>query len=1174
MSIQRKPEPESRPIIAILDDDAGFRATAAILLSDDFETAPFATAGELFRFLEDREPDLLLLDIDLGEAAPDGFAVLEAVRGRGLRFPVIVLTILAGLEVTARSIRMGVPFLQKDRELDADRFRQQIRLVLRASQMDEEIEYHRGPSSRGGWEDVFPWPLDGWGAALRRQVEPFLGSSQPILLKGERGTGKQTLARWVHRNSPRAEGPFLVFSPLGQTEDAVVRELFGSTEEGRQAVPGILAAAAPGTLFLEDLHLLPDATHHRLIRAIDEGAYTPVGSRRHRRLTCRVIASRIDGGLGGGDFGEAADLFWKAYQVCLSPPRERPNDLQFHLDRLAQELASAGAPVQPVPVEALVGVTCPAISSISRERCCEASPFLTMQTAHRCRSSRGSGSNSPSGHCAKHTRRCWCATCAGSKGFTGGMWTSGACTSGMSVRRSTASSRSWMMRRDMRSGRRSAILPAAAVTACLFAISHAAPAAAQPYTTLLPRSASDWVAVEQTPGVTWSVTVNGQSKGSANPRWEFHADAQEGIIGPTLDLRLNLSEFGIAPLTPEEAEYWAWHWFVRNMKTADMVSLSLIDEHGRRMGMATSHALYDYDRDDFVPPTKFKEDHNTLTEMLSFYSEGWGDLDPPLGRIVAVGLTMEMPHQQEVWLGPISFSRDRGNAVSPGPRAGREITSPGRALFVDLDGDGRVEAVAPWMDGDKIWRFDPRSGEFRAGARRDALATCGPLSQVAAADLDGDGDLDLVGVGSNQTALYTFTNRSGGFTATRRTIALPSRAAMVTSLALADDDRDGQVDLFIGYHLVAERLTDTGRIFRCPGLGGGRFGERRDLPTTYSSSHPGTYYVALVDLDGDGTLDLVSAAGILGVHVFRGLGGGDTGKLYVSSTSSRTDSSGTSCSMMSTETASSISTWPCSAFRDRRSGPARTTSCSTTGAFTSGMCPCPATSPAATPRRMSVRGAGRPPGQEIAVLEVDRLDVFDFARWRDAGAAIDRAVPRTELLTDPDIVSGAERNHLTDLDGDGVVEAVLSRETGFDVVPLPGTGPVRTVSISGFGEFRVSAGGCRQRAWSTRGPVEQPNGAWAVAGGGGRAGQLHSGGHGGTTSASNRDRGRSRESWCDRHRPPRRVCLARGGAPRVMGAPLLHSEEPKRTSRTGARRHRAARSAADQAARAQLAPPP
>jgi signal transduction histidine kinase len=601
----------------------------------------------------------------------------------------------------------------------------------------------------------------------------------------------------------------------------------------------------------------------------------------------------------------------------------------------------------------------------------------------------------------------------------------------------------------------------------LFVISRATPAAAQPYTTLLPRSASDWVVVEQTPGVTWSVTVNKEPKGSANPRWEFHADSQEGIIGPSLTLWLNLSDFGVAPPTPEEAEYWAWHWFVRNMKTADMVNLSLIDEYGRGVGMATSHALYDYDRDYFAPPSKLKEDHNTLTEMLSFRGESWGELDPPLGRIVAVGLTMEMPHQQEVWLGPISFSRVRATPVSPSPRARREIKSPGRALFVDLDGDGRVEAVAPWLDGAKIWRFDPRSGQFRVDERRDALATCGPLSQVAAADLDGDGDLDLVGVGSDQTVFYTFTNRSGGFTATNRTLALPSRAAMVTSLALADDDGDGRVELFIGYHLVSQRLTNTGRIFRCPGLGGGRFGDRKDLPTTFSPSHVGTYYVALVDLDADGVLDLVSAAGILGVHVFRGLGGGRYGEalhilhffqngffrdivfedvdgngfldLYVAMQSVHGSEIRTGQNYLLLNDGDLH-------FRDV------SLSCGVTGGDSSS--------------DVCLAELNGRPGPELVVLEVDRLDVFDFARWRDAGAIMDRSVPRTELLTDPDIVSGAERMHLTDLDGDGVVEAVLSRETGFDVVPLPGTGPVRTVRLSGLGDAQGVGGRLSGQGWS------------------------------------------------------------------------------------------------------------
>jgi two-component system nitrogen regulation response regulator NtrX len=347
-----------RPLVAVLDDDAGFRAAAAILLSEDFETVSFAAGEPFFQFLEEREPDVLLLDVNLGEGVPDGFAVLDALRAKGLGFPVIMLTILAGLEVTSRALRMGVPFLQKDRELDADRFRQQISLVLRASQLSAEIDYHRRLISPGAAEEAFPWPMEGWGAELRREIEPFLRSAQPLLLEGERGTGKQTLARWVHRHSSRADGPFLVVSPLGVDEAALYPELFGSSEAARPFTPGALDAAAGGTLFLEDLHLLPDAIHHRLVRAIEEGAFASAGSGRRRRLTCRLIASRSVGD-HGGDLGGTDDLFWKAYRIRLSPLRERPEDIRFHIDRIVRELSAAGVPVHPVPVESLAGRNLP-----------------------------------------------------------------------------------------------------------------------------------------------------------------------------------------------------------------------------------------------------------------------------------------------------------------------------------------------------------------------------------------------------------------------------------------------------------------------------------------------------------------------------------------------------------------------------------------------------------------------------------------------------------------------------------------------------------------------------------------------------------------------------------------------------------------------------------------------
>ncbi len=531
---------------------------------------------------------------------------------------------------------------------------------------------------------------------------------------------------------------------------------------------------------------------------------------------------------------------------------------------------------------------------------------------------------------------------------------------------------------------------------------------------------------------------------------------------------LRFSDLGIPPLSREEAEFWRWDWYVANMKTADRVVLSLIDDRSRVFQLAASHSIYDYGDDFFRPPGRYQQAWTSIADVQEFGRlKGYDAAEEP-GRFVGVEISMDLPHQQEVWLGRLSYGRARDRHVPP-PRGRRPKVTEGRFLPADLDGDGVPEVVTPWKHGEKLWVFDPATGGYRRSPRKDALARPEALDIMVAGDLDGDGDLDLVAAESDGETLHLLWNRRGGFRGDTLRVPVPELGAILTALELADDDGDGDLDLYLGYHLMGDNAHP--RLQRLEGRGKAGFAAARPVEGSGYPNLHGIYHIRLADLDGDGVLDLACLTGVYGLAAFPGLGPGRFGRrvqvavmdegfqrtlvvadldgdgrldLYapVVNISARPEVSGNNFMLLNR-------------------GGFRFEDVTTAWGMEGGQVTGDAV-------MADVNGAGGP--ELVTLEEMDGLVAYDFDPVRRAPEEPGVRPGRLTLTDRPDSLAGAEMVFLADLDGDGTVEAVLSREDGPQVVPLPGTGPVRRVQLrrpgpnsGGIGARLTGAG---PRPWS------------------------------------------------------------------------------------------------------------
>ncbi|APR88592.1 Nitrogen regulation protein NtrC [Minicystis rosea] len=190
------------------------------------------------------------------------------------------------------------------------------------------------------------------GSLAMRQVYALLEraslSSAPVLLLGESGTGKELAARAVHENSPRREGPFVVFDCGAASESLIESDLFGHVKgaftgaEGNRA--GAFERAHGGTLFLDEIGDLPLALQPKLLRLLEAGEAMPLGGRKHEKFDVRVVAAThrdLAVEVSRGAF--RGDLYYRlaVVEVHLPPLRQRIEDVES----LAQGfLAREGAP--------------------------------------------------------------------------------------------------------------------------------------------------------------------------------------------------------------------------------------------------------------------------------------------------------------------------------------------------------------------------------------------------------------------------------------------------------------------------------------------------------------------------------------------------------------------------------------------------------------------------------------------------------------------------------------------------------------------------------------------------------------------------------------------------------------------------------------------------------------
>lgn len=273
----------SQAQILVVDDEPDIRQLVKEILEDEAYSVQVAKDGESARLMYARQkPDLVLLDIWMPDI--DGISLLKEWSSSGsLESQVVIMSGHGTLETAVEATRLGAfDFVQKP--LSLAKLLATVRKALESKPKTRISETSDQKTQR-----VEPLGNSPVMQLLRNNAKQAANNVSPVMITGESGSGRETMARYIHQLSP-SSGEMITLDHSEAGGENACSYLFGSISNG-QPVDGLLDRAAGGILFIPKLQRLPKNTLELLSNALESNGYTPQGGTGPKSLTCRIICS-------------------------------------------------------------------------------------------------------------------------------------------------------------------------------------------------------------------------------------------------------------------------------------------------------------------------------------------------------------------------------------------------------------------------------------------------------------------------------------------------------------------------------------------------------------------------------------------------------------------------------------------------------------------------------------------------------------------------------------------------------------------------------------------------------------------------------------------------------------------------------------------------------------------
>ncbi len=338
--------------VLVVDDERDIRELLTITLGRmDLQVDAVGTVAEARRALGERSYDLCFTDMRLPDGT--GHEVIELIAEEHPDTPVAMITAYGNVDAAVSALKAGAfDFVSKPVDIQMLR-----RLVRTALKLAEEKRSEAGGGTAAGSSER----LIGDSPAMQ-QVRATIGklarNQAPVYIAGESGVGKELVARLIHEQGPRANGPFIPVNCGAIPTELMESEFFGhrkgSFTGANSDKEGLFQAANGGTLFLDEVAELPLHMQVKLLRAIQEKAVRPIGAREEVLVDVRILSAthkNLAALVEQGQFRQ--DLFYRinVIELRVPPLRERRGDVPLLSAHILRQLAakSGGLPGRLLP---------------------------------------------------------------------------------------------------------------------------------------------------------------------------------------------------------------------------------------------------------------------------------------------------------------------------------------------------------------------------------------------------------------------------------------------------------------------------------------------------------------------------------------------------------------------------------------------------------------------------------------------------------------------------------------------------------------------------------------------------------------------------------------------------------------------------------------------------------
>ena len=337
---------EEQPLIGVLvvDDQEMVRGMCQQVIESLGYRPMLAESGHEAMELLDRHPvDIVIADLKM--PAMSGIELLDRVKARNARVEVVIMTGYASVASAVQAMKLGAsdyivkPFSPEEMKLVIERLATTLDLKDENRYLREKLRSRHAFGKLIGHSQQMQHAFK-----LIQRVAP---THSPVLIMGEGGTGKELVARAIHESGPWRDRPFVPVDCGALVSTLIESELFGHVRGAFTGAvrnkPGLLETADDGTLFLDEVAELPVELQTRLLRAIQEKEFRPIGSTRHIPFHARIIAATnrdLQAAIQQGSFRK--DLYFRlnVISITLPPLRDRKGDIPLLAEQLLRDLTA------------------------------------------------------------------------------------------------------------------------------------------------------------------------------------------------------------------------------------------------------------------------------------------------------------------------------------------------------------------------------------------------------------------------------------------------------------------------------------------------------------------------------------------------------------------------------------------------------------------------------------------------------------------------------------------------------------------------------------------------------------------------------------------------------------------------------------------------------------------